>query len=42
MLIFVEIVYMDHGLNTEKNEKIKILRPVPYWQEFTVKIMLSP
>ena len=25
--LFVEIRYMDHGLNTEKNESIKILRP---------------
>ena len=36
MHIFVEIWYMDHGLNIEKNETIKILRPGSYWQEFTV------
>ena len=36
MHIFVEIRYMDHGLNIEKNETIKILRPGSYWQEFTV------
>ena len=38
MHIFVEIRYMDHGLNIEKNETIKILRPGSYWQEFTVHL----
>ena len=37
MYIFVEIRYMDHGLIIEKNESIKILKPGPYWQEFTQK-----
>jgi hypothetical protein len=36
MHIFVEIRCMDHGLNIEKNETKKILRPGSYWQEFTV------
>jgi hypothetical protein len=36
MHIFVEIRYMDHRLNIEKNETIKIPRPGSYWQEFTV------
>ena len=36
MHIFVEIRNMDHGLNIEQNENIKILRPGSYWQEFTV------
>ena len=36
MHIFVEIRYMDHGLNIEKNETIKILRPASYWQELTI------
>ena len=28
MYIFVEIRYMDHGLNIEINETVEILRPV--------------
>ena len=31
---------MDHGLNIEKNETIKFLRPGSNWQEFTVFIKL--
>ena len=30
MHIFVEIRYMDHGVNIEKNETIKFLRPGSY------------
>ena len=33
MHIFVEIRYMDHGLNIEKNETIKILRPQVTWDQ---------
>ena len=36
MFILVETRYKNHGLNTEKDEKIKILRPGSYWKEFTV------
>ena len=29
---------MDHGLEIEKNEALKTLRPGSYWQEFTVHV----
>ena len=34
MHIFVEIRYMDHGLNIEENQAIKILRPGS-WSQVT-------